>query len=135
MPVAAPRRRADGDEDRIGAGDRRGEVGGEIEPPGLDVGRHQIIEAGLEDRDFAAAQRRDLVGVLVDARDLVTEIGEAGAGDQPYIARANHGNPHETTCLCWLTGTTEFGRVLKHFCPEGKSEGSGTVHVNGMSFV
>ena len=92
----ARRRRADGDEDRIGAGDRRGEVGGEIEPPCLDVGRHQIVEAGLEDRDFATAQGRDLVAVLVHASDLVTEIGEAGAGYQPHIARANHGDAHNS---------------------------------------
>ena len=99
MAVAAPRRRADRDEDRIGLGDRRGEIGGEIEPPGLHVGGHQRIEPGLENRDFAAAQARDLVGVLVHAGDLVAEIREAGAGNQPHIARADHGNTHETTCL------------------------------------
>jgi hypothetical protein len=25
----------------------------------------------------------------------VTEIRKAGAGNQPHIARADHGNPHE----------------------------------------
>ena len=98
MAVAAPRRRADRDEHRIGLGDRRGQVGGEIEPLGLDVGGDQRIEPGLEDRDLAATQRCDLVGILVDAGDLVAEIRKAGAGNQPHIARANHGNSHETTC-------------------------------------
>jgi hypothetical protein len=30
---------------------------------------------------------------------MVTEIRKAGAGYQPHIARANHGDAHETTCL------------------------------------
>jgi hypothetical protein len=37
----------------------------------------------------------DLALVLVDAGDVVTEIRKAGAGNQPHIARADHGNPHE----------------------------------------
>ena len=95
MTVAAPRRRADRDEHRIGLGDRGGKIGGEIQPAGLHIGRHQRIEAGLENRDLAAAQAGDLVAVLVHAGDLVAEIREAGAGHQPHIARADHGNAHE----------------------------------------
>ena len=98
VAIAAPRRRADRDEHRIGLGDRRGKIGGKIQPPGLDVGGDQRIEAGLENRDFAAAQAGDLVAVLVHAGDLVAEIRKAGAGHQPHIARADHGNAHETTC-------------------------------------
>ena len=56
MAVAAPRRRADRDEHRVGLGDRRGEVGGEIEPPGFHIGGDQRVESGLEDRDLAAAK-------------------------------------------------------------------------------
>ena len=99
MAIAAPRRRADRDEHRVGFRDRRGQVGGEIEPLGLDVGRHQRVEPGLEDRDLAAAQGFDLAGILVHAGDLVAEIGKAGAGHQPHIARANHGNSHENNLL------------------------------------
>ena len=55
MAIAASRRRADRNEHRIRLGDRRRKLGGEIEPPGLDVGGDQRIEPGLEDRDFAAA--------------------------------------------------------------------------------
>ncbi len=58
-------------------------VGGEIQPLGLHVGRHQRVEPGLEDRDLAPAQRVDLAGILVHAGDLVTEIGKAGARYQP----------------------------------------------------
>ena len=63
--------------------------------PALTLDADQRVEPGLEDRDLAAAQGCDLVGVLVDAGDLVAEIGKAGAGNQPHIARADHGNAHE----------------------------------------
>ena len=94
MAIAAPRRRADRDEHGVGFGDRRGQVGGETQPPGLDVRRHQRIEPGLENRNLASQQRVDLAGILVHAGDLVAEIGKAGAGHQPHIARANHGDAH-----------------------------------------
>ena len=97
VAVAAPRRRADRDEHHIGRGDRRSEVGGKIQSPGLYVGSDQRIEARLENRDFTPAQAFDLVAILVDAGDLVAVVRKTGAGHQPDIARANHGNPHETT--------------------------------------
>jgi len=74
VAVAAPRRRADRDEHRIGLGDRRGEVSGKIQPPGLYVGSDQRIEARLENRDFTPAQAFDLVAILVDAGDLVAVV-------------------------------------------------------------
>ena len=95
MAIAAPRRRADSDEHRVGFSYRAGQIGGEIQPLGLDVGRHQVIEPGFENRDLASAQGFDLAGILVHAGDLVAEIGKAGAGYQPHIARANHGDSHE----------------------------------------
>jgi hypothetical protein len=44
----------------------------------------------------ASAQGFDLVAVLVHAGDLVAEIRKTGAGYQPHISRANHGNSHLT---------------------------------------
>jgi hypothetical protein len=79
MAVAAPRRRADRDEHRVGLGHRAGQVGGELQSAGLHIGGHQRVEAGLEDRDLAALQGGDLVAVLVDAGDVVAEIRKAGA--------------------------------------------------------
>jgi hypothetical protein len=29
----------------------------------------------------------------------MAEIRKTSAGHQPHISRADHGNPHETTCL------------------------------------
>jgi hypothetical protein len=102
VAIAAPRRRSNRDEYRVGACDRRGKVGGKIQTPRLDVGGYQRIEAGFENRDFAPAQACDLAGVLVDAGDLMAKIRETGARDQPYIARANHSNAHLATRR-WLT--------------------------------
>ena len=97
VAVAAPRRRADRDEHRIGLGYGSGKIGREIQPPGFAIGRDQRIEAGFENRDFATAQACDLAAILVDAGDLMAEIGKAGAGHQPHITRANHGNSHENS--------------------------------------
>ena len=95
MAVAAPRRRADGDEDGIGRAHRRRRIGREKQTRLPRVLRDQIVEAGFEDRDLAAAQRLDLARVLVDAGDHVAEIGKACAGHQPDIARPDHRNAHD----------------------------------------
>ena len=51
--------------------------------------RDELLEAGLVDRDLAALEARDLVGVDVDAPDLVAELGEAGGGDEADVAGAD----------------------------------------------
>src|SRR5262249_29552136 len=94
MAVAAPGRRADRDEDRVGGGNRLLEVGGEIESPAAHVVGDQSVEVGLVDRNLALAQCRDLVGVLVDAGDVVAEIGKACPGNEADIAGANHRDTH-----------------------------------------
>ena len=60
MAVAAARRRAHGDEDRIRALHRAVEVGREGEPAGMDVVLHQLVEPRLEDRHRAGLQAVDL---------------------------------------------------------------------------
>ncbi len=61
MTVAAPGRRADGDEHRLGVVHRGGEIAGEREAAGGDVLRHQLVEARLVDRHAALrAGRRAL---------------------------------------------------------------------------
>ena len=105
MAIAASRRRAYRNKDGIRLGDGRSKVGGEIKTAGSYVGSHYGIEARFENRDFAAAQGRDFLGVLVHAGDLMAEIGEAGAGHEPHIPRANHGNSHEKLSFVSTKGT------------------------------
>ena len=94
MAVAAPGRRADGDEHRLGVVHRGCEVVGEREPAGGDVLRHQLVQAGLVDRHAAFMQGGELLGVGLHDRDVGAELGEAGAGDQADIAAADHRNTH-----------------------------------------
>ena len=56
----------------------------------LAVARDHLGEPRLVDRHLAAAQRRDLVLVDVDAVDLAAEFGEARRRDEPDVARADH---------------------------------------------
>src|SRR3546814_14937326 len=75
--------------DRLGFGDRAGKVGGEAQPPRGDVGRDELVEAGLVNRHPARFERLDLGGVLVDSDDVVAEIGKAGPCYQADIARSD----------------------------------------------
>jgi hypothetical protein len=55
MAVAAPRRRAHGDEHGLRLGDGSGKVGCEVEPLLAHIDGHQPVEIRLENRDFAVA--------------------------------------------------------------------------------
>ena len=98
MAVAAPRRRADGDEHGVGLADRRSDVGDEVEPTGCDIGGNQSVEARFKNRHFATLQSGDLAGIGIDAGHAVAEIGKTGPGDEPDIAGADHGDAHGRAC-------------------------------------
>ena len=75
------------------------EIRGEGQPPLAHVGRDEIVEAGLVDRDLAAQQALDLRRVVVDADHDMTEIGETGSRHQADIARADHRDVHRSALL------------------------------------
>ena len=91
MAVATPRRRADGDEDRICRGDGVGNVHGEAEALLLYVRGYDAFETGLIDRNVPGFERPDACLILVDARHDVAEIRKAGARHETDIAGADHG--------------------------------------------
>src|SRR6185312_6944941 len=99
MSVAAPRGRADGDEDRFGFLDRAGGLGGEEKTARLDVVRHQPIQAGLVNRHLAVLEPGNLAGVLVDAGHLMAEVGEARPAHKPHVTGADHRNTHRSLLL------------------------------------
>ena len=67
---------------------------GEAQPSLPDIGGDKLGQARLEDWNFAAAERGDALGVLVDAGHVVTEFSKAGAGNEPDIAGADHRHAH-----------------------------------------
>ena len=95
MAVAAPRRGAHRDEDGLGAPHRLADVLAEEKTLTPDVGRDELVEPRLENRDFAALQGRDLGLVLVDAGHDVAEIGETGPRDEADISTSDDREPHE----------------------------------------
>ena len=94
MAIAAPRGGAHGNEDCARPGDACGQIGGERQPPGFGIAADQLFQPRLVDRHFAGLEPGDLAGILVDADDIMAEIGKAGARYQPDIARAHHRNLH-----------------------------------------
>src|SRR5262249_13145282 len=54
-----------------------------------DVLPHEGLEPRLVDGHPPLAERVDLPGVGVDAEDLVAALGQAGAGDEAHVARAD----------------------------------------------
>jgi len=94
MAVAAPRRRADGDEHRPGTRHRARQIAGEAQPPGLDVAAHQVFKPRFIDRNPPGGQRGDLGRIAVHADHFMAEIGQAHARDKADIPRADHRDAH-----------------------------------------
>jgi len=55
-------------------------TGREPEPSSLRVSRHNFRKAGLVDWNLALLQALDLVLVDVDAKHIISNIGQAGSG-------------------------------------------------------
>jgi hypothetical protein len=107
MAIAAPRRRTDRDEHRVGAFDRAGQIVGEFQPTGARIGGDQFHEPRVVNRHFATQQSSDFSRVLVDTGHVVAKVSEAGPGDEADIAGADHGNAHNTLFPNWIRRTSE----------------------------
>ncbi len=94
MAVAPAAGCSHGDEHGVGLGHRHGRIGRELQAPGLDVARHQKVQARLVDGHDPFFQPCDLARVLVDAGHIMPEIGETRPGNQAHITGANHRNAH-----------------------------------------
>jgi hypothetical protein len=92
---ATPRWRADRDECGAGCSDRRGQVGRDIQPLGLDVGRHQRIQPRLKDRDVAAVQTSILPASLSTHLTLWPKSAKQAPDTSPTWPVPNHGDAHE----------------------------------------
>src|SRR5262249_14098123 len=94
MPVAATRRGADRDEYGVGLAHRLSQRGGKCQPPLLEGRADAIAEPRLDVWNFAWIQGRNLRAILIDARALMAEIRDTGAGNEAHIASADHRNAH-----------------------------------------
>ena len=94
MAIAAPRRGSDRDEDCIGIGDGGRQFGRKGEPSGRDIGGDQRVEPRFVNRHAPRVQRVNLSGILVDADDIMAEIGKTGPRYQSHIAGADHRDFH-----------------------------------------
>ncbi len=76
---------AHGREDDVDLVDTLGQVGGETEPPGLDVAADHPVQSRLVNGDFSGEQGGDFVLVLVDAGDVRAHFGEACSRHQTDV--------------------------------------------------
>jgi hypothetical protein len=88
------RRRAHADEQQRAMTDGGRNVGRELQATDVGVATHQRVQAGLVDRDPSFVEDLDLVGVDVDANDVIAHFCKAGAGDETNVSRANDGDLH-----------------------------------------
>src|SRR6266702_6534666 len=92
VSVAPARGRSHSDEDHVRGADGRLHLVVECETALLDIAGHKIAQSRLMDGNFSALERGYLLLILVDADDLVSEIGKARPRHQPDIAGAYHCN-------------------------------------------
>jgi len=70
------------------------DIGREMQPTCLNVAMDQRLEPGLVDRHAAALQELDLACIDIDAQHVVADFGETRPGDEPDVARTDHGDLH-----------------------------------------
>jgi hypothetical protein len=85
VAITAPARCADRNEHRVSVAHRVGKTCVEGEPTGAHVVDDQLIKARFVDRDLTLAQLGDLVGNLVDAGHVVSELSKAGSRYKPDV--------------------------------------------------
>ena len=66
-----------------------------MESPGVQAIPDELRQPGLVEGDLPPLDQRDLLGVVVDPEDLVTEMGEAGRSGEPDVPGADDGDPHD----------------------------------------
>src|SRR6185312_4835231 len=120
MAVAAPRRGPDRDKDGLRARKRAVEIRRERQPPGRRVGRHQMVETRLVDRNLAAHQPRNLPSVGVDAGHLRAKLRKTRARYQTDVTGANNRDAHEFPRFWGIDGGSG-----QH--PAGQSKHTGAV--------
>jgi hypothetical protein len=100
MAVAAAGWCTHGNEYQVGFRHHRIVLRGELQPSGLDVTCHQVVQARLVDRHDALPETIDLVLVDIDTGDIGAEFGETGTGYQTHVPGTDHDYVHCLLALC-----------------------------------
>jgi hypothetical protein len=77
------------------AGNSAGRIRGKTEAAGLPRFLDDKIQARFEDGELAGFEGLDFCSIVVRAKDLMTELGEARARDQANVSRANDRNSQD----------------------------------------
>ena len=88
------RRRADADEDDVRVAQRDGRVRGEAQPPLALEKAELALQVGLVVGSLTALERGELARVGLQAGDVLAHSSQAGGGDEPDVAEADHGDLH-----------------------------------------
>src|SRR5215470_16405628 len=85
----------------------------------MDIRLNNVVQAWFVNRHPARVQCRNLCVILINARYLMTEIGNARPRHETDIASPNHGNPHtvSTPCDFMKNRKTEPGTSQKRPLP------------------
>src|SRR3989441_12496799 len=89
--------RAHRNEDDLGALHRFRHVRRERQTAVALIAHDHGLEAGLVDRQLVLLERADFGGIDVGANQVVACLGEAGAHDEPDVARTDDGYLHVPT--------------------------------------
>ena len=91
-------RRADANQRQVGISDRLGRARRRPQPTRIDAFLEQRIETRLDDRAAAAVDGGDLLGIDVDADDVMSIGGEVRRGNAADVAQAEYGDSHTVRC-------------------------------------
>src|SRR4051794_11329020 len=67
-----------------------------MEPARAHIATDNFLESWLVNRNLTGIEPRNLCLVDINARDVVTEVGQARACDQPHISGADYADIRQT---------------------------------------
>ena len=95
MAVPAPGRRADRNKHQVTLPNGLVITVPEYDPALFQVLAYEVRQSRLIDGHDPITEPADPVAVIVDAGNAGAEFGKAGAGNQPDVAGADHGDIHD----------------------------------------
>jgi hypothetical protein len=110
MPVAAPCRCADSDENRIRITHGNACFGRKIQSASRNIFADKLFKARFVNRHDAGFNLGDFFGVLVDARHIEAELRETGTRYKPYIAGSDDSKFHNMLLGRYMADTIWPGK-------------------------